>query len=298
MQLRRGQQHRAGPPALPPWGGGELWRTVLAPVGQGRAYWLSLLMASVLCISSCQPTFHPLQQGAAGYRLDDPTVASTPFTRVQWKAILLAGDDSISAFDVAIEDLARLFQQHHIDVVQRFTADRSRVSETVRLATEANLRNALSAMHIQPGEGCIVYATSHGTVHGLRLTHDRASGHYLSPIRLQSMVRAACGDAPTVLVLSGCYTGTYLRDETVGPHIIMLTAAAANRTSFGCRAEARYTYYDGCFLQAFAKAPTWQALHRAVSYCIATAEQSQHNPPSTPQAFFGRLMKDVPIPRS
>jgi hypothetical protein len=38
---------------------------------------------------------------------------------------------------------------------------------------------------------------------------------------------------------------------------------AFQKADIGCRLEAQYTYYDGCFLCAFATVPTWQALHRA-----------------------------------
>jgi hypothetical protein len=216
---------------------------------------------------------------------------------VQWKAILLAGDDSISAFDRAIEALTRLFQHHHIDVVQRFSADRSRVSDQVRLATVANLRATIPRLQVKPGQGCIVYATSHGTAEGLHLTQDQSSGYLLHPRSLQSIVQAACGEAPTIMVLSGCYSGTYLRDEIVAPHVILMTAAAAHRPSFGCRPGAAYTYYDDCFLQAFPQARTWQGLHRAVSSCVDVAERPLRVFPSEPQAFFGRRMQDVPIPR-
>jgi hypothetical protein len=71
---------------------------------------------------------------------------------------------------------------------------------------------------------------------------------------------------------------------------------AFQKAYIGCRPEAQYTYYDGCFLRAFATVPTWQALHRAVARCVATAERQLSAPPSHPQAFFGRWMAEVPIP--
>jgi hypothetical protein len=219
-----------------------------------------------------------------------------PFSGVQWKALLLAGDDSIGAFDHAIEALATLFQQHHIAVVQQFSANPRKLSATVRLATVTQLSAAIPRLQIQPGEGCLLYATSHGTPRGLTLARDPASGYWLRPGQLHRVMQAACGEAPTILVLSGCYTGTFLRPELRGPHRIILTAAAADRPSFGCHAKAQYTYYDGCFLQAFATAPTWQALHRTVARCVAAAERQLGAPPSAPQAFFGRGMRAVPIP--
>jgi hypothetical protein len=44
-------------------------------------------------------------------------------------------------------------------------------------------------------------------------------------------------------------------------------------------------------------APTWEALHQAVSRCVAAAERQLGAPPSHPQAFLGRRMHAVPIPQ-
>jgi hypothetical protein len=166
----------------------------------------------------------------------------------------------------------------------------------VRLATVAELRTAIPRLQIQPGEGCLVYATSHGTREGLTLARDPGSRYRLRPRQLAQVVQAACGEAPTILILSGCYTRTFLRDPLRSPNRIILTAAAADRPSFGCRPGAQYTYYDGCVLRTFAMAPTWQALHRAVARCVAAAERQRGEPPSHPQAFFGLWMTKVPIP--
>jgi Peptidase C13 family len=223
--------------------------------------------------------------------------AAIPFPPLHWKALLLAGDDSIGVFDHAIAALAPLFEQHHITVVQHFSASPTRLSATVHPATVAEFRAAIPRLQVQPGEGCLVYATSHGTPDGLTLARDPASGYRLRPAQLHQVVQAACGEAPTILVLSGCYTGTFLRDPLRGPYRIILTAAAADRPSFGCRPGAQYTYYDGCFLRAFPRARTWQALHQAVSRCVAAAERRLGAPPSRPQAFFGLWMADVAIPR-
>ena len=61
---------------------------------------LLCVIVSMLFASSCHPIFapHSLQQSELGYRLDDPSVAPTGFSDVQWKAMLLAGDNSIGAF--------------------------------------------------------------------------------------------------------------------------------------------------------------------------------------------------------
>jgi hypothetical protein len=78
--------------------------------------------------------------------------------------------------------------------------------------------------------------------------------------------------------------------------VIILTAASDNRKSFGCRAERRYTYYDGCFLTEFPNARTWQDLHARMLACIQTKEAGLRELPSEPQAFLGGSMKDLPLP--
>ena len=266
---------------IPKGGTRRAWRAETA----GLLVVVLLGLSVVLC-----PT------GAGAARRDRAAGAAVPFPSLHWKALLLAGDESIAVFDHAIDALATLFAQHHITVVQQFSANPTQLSVTVRLATVADLRAAIPLLQVQPGEGCLLYATSHGTREGLTLARDAASGSRLRPTQLHQVVQAACGEAPTILILSGCYTGTFLRDPLRRPNRLILTAAAADRSSFGCRPEAQYTYYDSCFLQAFATVSTWQALHRAVARCVATAERQLGAPPSHPQAFFGLWMAEVPIP--
>ena len=142
--------------------------------------------------------------GAGAARRDRAAGAAVPFPSLHWKALLLAGDDTIAAFDQAIAALATLFAQHHITVVQQFSANSTRVSAAVRLATVTDLRAAIPVLQVQPGEGCLIYATSHGTREGLTLARDAASRYRLRPTQLHQVMQAACGEAPTILVLSGC----------------------------------------------------------------------------------------------
>jgi len=258
--------------------------------------WLALAVLALLAGASCQ-TGSALQSTAPGYRLDDPSVAASPHSAIRWKAFVLAGDSSIKAFDNAVKDLAVLLERRGVVVAHRFSADQAALSATTSLATVANLQRVATSSRVAPGEGCLLYATSHGSVHGLLLASDPASSRLLTPAALKSVLAAACGEAPTVVVMSGCHTGTFLRPELIGPNVVMLTAAVTHRQSFGCRSDRRYTYYDGCVLRELPRAATWQRLHQQVSACIDTQEQSLRELPSSPQAFFGRQMKDLPIPK-
>src|SRR4029453_18713842 len=58
---------------------------------------------------------------------------------------------------------------------------------------------------------------------------------------------------------------------------------AFQKEYIGCRPGAQYTYYDGCFVPPFVTVPPWQALHRAVARCVATAERQLGAPPTAPR---------------
>jgi len=80
--------------------------------------------------------------------------------------------------------------------------------------------------------------------------------------------------------------------------VIILTSASENRRSFGCRGERRYTYYGGCLLTELPNATCWQNLHGRTRKCIETKEAALRELASERQAFFGRNMKDLPLPRA
>ena len=253
------------------------------------------LLVSIVVLIGCHTSAERLQSEPAGYRLDDPAVPLSRFAGTRWKAILLAGDNSIPAFDNATRDIARLLESRGVQVVRTFTSDRAKLRPDVELATHEDLKALPTKIRVTAGEGCLLYATSHGTIHGLHLAQDPRNTT-LSPTTLMQVVAGTCGDAPTVLIVSACHSGTFIRASTIGSAVIILTAASDNRKSFGCRAERRYTHYDGCFLTEFPNARTWQDLHARMLACIQTKEAGLRELPSEPQAFFGSRMKDLPLP--
>jgi hypothetical protein len=77
----------------------------------------------------------------------------------------------------------------------------------------------------------------------------------------------------------------------------VLTAAAADRVSFGCGAGDQYTYYDQCLLQQFDGAATWQQLAIATRSCVEALERRMAvSLPSQPQIFVGAAVADLKVP--
>ena len=214
---------------------------------------------------------------------------------VVWKALLVAGDDSIPAFDNAVRTLAGKLQWRGVASVRTLTSRRG-MRQADAVATAANVDKALASLQLGPGEGCLVFLTSHGTEAGLELVRDAQNNHRLYPEDLARALDAHCAEVPTVVVISGCYTGTFIREALIRPNRIMLTAARRDRPSFGCEFRRRYTYFDGCLIENFDASADWRQVFDRTNACIQTLESAGNLQPSEPQASFGAAVAGTKLP--
>ncbi len=76
---------------------------------------------------------------------------------------------------------------------------------------------------------------------------------------------------------------------------IILTAARADRPSFGCQADRVYTVFDSCLLAALPRAPTWRAVFNNTTACVSRREKELAVLPSLPQASFGAAIGDAKV---
>jgi hypothetical protein len=204
---------------------------------------------------------------------------------VSWKGIFIAGDDSIDNFDNGREDLTAIFSRKGtLASTQQLSSSDKFIGRDVVEANSQNLINAFGKLGIKAGEGCFIHMTSHGA---------KGQGFYLSragmlpPASLAALVNRACGQAPTVILVSACYSGQFISEELKGPNRVILTAARADRPSFGCSADTRYTYWDECVLSEVPNSQTWKDLYTNVNACISGKESQLGANPSGPQAYFG-----------
>lgn len=77
-----------------------------------------------------------------------------------------------------------------------------------------------------------------------------------------------------------------------GPNRVILTAARADRPSFGCSADTEYTFWDECLLENVPKSNTWPEAYANTNACITKKEKELGAQPSEPQAFFGENTKN------
>jgi hypothetical protein len=267
-----------------------------------RLFW-TLIALPLLRMCSPQPD-PPLAASAVAAQapvfvtVRPPPAAARP-APMTYKAVLVAGDGRLPVFDNAVQGVeARLRAAGaggRADI-QRLSAagDTLDRDARIRLASRANILAVVAAMKPAPGQGCFVFATSHGGQwRGLWLA---ANQEYLTPDALDLALSAGCGEAPTVVVMSGCYTGIFARPPMTRPNRIVLTAARSDRTSFGCGAGRTYTAYDKCLLDALDKGGTWPVAYGLIERCVLAEERRSDVAPSGPQAWFGPRVVGLPVP--
>ena len=109
----------------------------------------------------------------------------------------------------------------------------------------------------------------------------------LTPRLLARIIDGSCGNRPTVVVVSACFSGAFV-PALAGKNRLILTAARRDRSSFGCGQTDKYPYFDECVLSVWPHVSDFVALGRAARTCVATREKEEHvGPPSEPQLRVG-----------
>lgn len=160
------------------------------------------------------------------------------------------------------------------------------------LATPEALRHALIALgKVMDGDDVLFLAlSSHGGEDGaIEVSNAGMVPLELGTEELADMLREA--KIPRkVVVISACYAGAFVPvladDETT-----VITAAAADRTSFGCADDRDLTYFGEAFWRdALPGAATLSDAFETARRAIGERERQEHVEPSQPQA---RLAPDV-----
>ncbi len=216
--------------------------------------------------------------------------AGTARAAVPDKVVLIAGDDSLPVFDNATQGV-------QADLAASGARDAVRLSATATGPAAATLDHVLAAvasMHPAPGQGCLVFATSHGGKHaGLYLADGDT---FLTPRALDAALTQGCGAAPTVVVISACYSGSFTQPPMARPNRVVLSAARPDRSSFGCGAGRTYTVYDACLLKAWRPGAAWQTVFAVVKGCVRNEEVIERVRASEPQGWFGARVAGLALP--
>jgi hypothetical protein len=214
-----------------------------------------------------------------------------------WAAIVVAGDwhahngGPTETFDNARRDVALSLRDMGFrpENLRQFSVRPERYRDTRPEKSEiSGIYDTLDDLTRKATGGCLVYFTSHGAPQGVLVDQG-----VLAPGVLGRMVDRTCGERPTVVVISACFSGVFV-PALAGPNRMVLTAARPDRSSFGCGEDDKYPYFDDCFLQSAPEARDFAHLGRAVQSCVARREKKEGvEPPSEPQLAVGAALRPV-----
>jgi Peptidase C13 family/YcxB-like protein len=158
------------------------------------------------------------------------------------------------------------------------------------IASRTSLREAVRRMGevMDKDEDVLVlFLTSHGS-------EDHKFSLSLWPLRFHDVdpptVRAALDDAGIVnrvVIISACYSGGFVK-ALESPGTLVITAAAADRTSFGCTSEAEWTYFGKAYFDdALRKTHSFAKAFEIAKPAVTAREKSENFDPSEPQISMG-----------
>ncbi len=170
----------------------------------------------------------------------------------------------------------------------------ARDRDSAPIASLANLRRALQGiakrMHTDR-DILIIALSSHGSSDPqLAVSNGTLPLRQIRPGDLRDALRDA-GVVWKVVIISSCFAGGFipsLEDE----HSIVLAAAAADRTSFGCTNDRDLTYFGEAFYRdALPRAATLHDAFMRARKAIGRREHRERMRPSRPTAFFGAALR-------
>lgn len=214
-----------------------------------------------------------------------------------------AGVGSQKVFAEEIEFASRIVaNRYHAGDRELLLINDRRDRESHPLATVSGLRYALKGiarkMNLQR-DILFLSLSSHGSdepelsVSNGSLDLDQVTGENLRQALRDSGIRWR------IIVISACHAGAFI-PVLKDPDTIIITAAAADRTSFGCSDDRDLTYFGEAFYrEALPRASSLEQAFALAQSEIAKREASEHITPSEPQAYFGvdleRVLAQHPV---
>lgn len=168
-------------------------------------------------------------------------------------------------------------------------------SDNYPLATETSLTHILRTLGKRLGEEdlILVYLSSHGSPdHELSVdfnTDQTLPG--IDPTELADILDEA--PQQKVVVISACYSGGFI-PELGAENTLVITAAAADRPSFGCSNEETMTYFGRAFFEtAFSLEKPLDDVFEDAKAVVTERELAQEYDPSNPQIWEAESVIDA-----
>jgi hypothetical protein len=205
--------------------------------------------------------------------------------------VTFAGDGGEDVFRNEAEYAAQLFTKRFGPTAHALVLENNPTTlQSHPLANWSNLENTLDgvATAMNPDEDVLVlYMTSHGDEdHNLLVDMDPIPLDQIGATDLAGILKKRPFKWKVVIV-NACYSGGFV-PELRGPGTLVLTAARADRSSFGCGSDSDMTYFGKAWLvDALNKTDNFIDAFQLAKNDIAGWETDGKLTPSEPQIDIG-----------
>jgi Peptidase C13 family len=186
-------------------------------------------------------------------------------------------------------------------VASRFGADPVVVRFNTKRGGDATVETLAATLQAEAkrmnGDSDILFLilTSHGSRDGLAVNAGRLA-ETLKPSDLAEMLERT-GIRHKVVVISACYSGIFI-PRIADADTLVITAADANHSSFGCEDRAKWTYFgDAFFNVALRRATNLKDAFLVARSLVLKRELRQGLEPSDPQMAGGRNVEPLLVAR-
>ncbi|MCI0918786.1 peptidase C13 [Pseudomonas stutzeri] len=164
---------------------------------------------------------------------------------------------------------------HRDQLTERPLATRETIARAVRTLAERSGAEDL----------IFIYLTSHGSAdHQLVLAQPRMALEDLPAMDLATLLQPLA-ERDKVVVISACYSGGFI-EPLKSPNTLVITAARADRVSFGCAEESDFTYFGrALFAEALQQTRDIVQAFTLAQARVAEREQADHYQASEPQIW-------------
>jgi hypothetical protein len=165
----------------------------------------------------------------------------------------------------------------------------------VPLASATSLDETLAAVgeRMRDDDVLVLFMTSHGSRQsGINVALPPLDLDDIDPAQLKDMLDQA-HIRKRVIIISACYSGIFVQ-PLENPDTLVITAADATHTSFGCSNEADFTYFgEAYFHDALTTTNSFADAYAVALPLIRKREDEQGFAHSNPQMSMGDSIRDT-----
>ena len=216
------------------------------------------------------------------------------FVQSHWYFMGVAGVSYQDVFKLEIQRIKEQFDTRFGTFGRSIALINNPETQTeVPFASKTSMEMALQRIGAQmnrESDVLFLYMTSHGLPNQFEMENDPIDFEDVDPKWLRETLDKS-GVRWKVVVISSCYSGSFI-PALQSPDTLIITASAADRSSFGCSNETDYTYFGRAFFdQAMREQHTLKSAFEEASATVAKWEQAQGFEPSEPQWVIGKNME-------